>query len=92
MTSRQCLREITPGRIPANHRRSDDRSATTCGNGSGGVITRHGDCTQRPVPEATDTRPLRRILIAIGLVLVALILVGVAIYAGAFIILAPMMQ
>jgi hypothetical protein len=38
------------------------------------------------------TRPLRRILITVGLVLVALILVAVAIYAGAFIILAPMMQ
>ena len=35
---------------------------------------------------------LRRILIAIGLVLAVLILVVVAIYAGAFIILAPMMQ
>jgi hypothetical protein len=40
----------------------------------------------------TDTRPLRRILIAIGLVLAVLILVVVAIYAGAFIILAPMMH
>ncbi|HET6734169.1 hypothetical protein [Mycobacterium sp.] len=43
-------------------------------------------------PEATATRPLRRILIAVGLVLAALILIAVAIYAGAFIILAPMMQ
>jgi hypothetical protein len=42
--------------------------------------------------EPTDARPLRRILIMIGLVLAVLILVGVAIYAGAFIILAPMMQ
>jgi hypothetical protein len=42
--------------------------------------------------EATDTRPLRRILIAIGLVLAVLILVIVAVYAGAFIMLAPMMQ
>ena len=41
---------------------------------------------------AGDTRLLRRILIAIGLVLAVLILVVVAIYAGAFIILAPMMQ
>jgi hypothetical protein len=48
--------------------------------------------SQSQAPEATDTRPLRRILIAIGLVLVVLILVGVAIYAGAFIMLAPMMQ
>jgi hypothetical protein len=44
------------------------------------------------VDDATDSRPLRRILIAIGLVLVVLIAVGVAIYAGAFMILAPMMQ
>ena len=41
--------------------------------------------------EATATRPLRRILIVVGLVFAALILVVVAIYAGAFIILAPMM-
>jgi hypothetical protein len=39
-----------------------------------------------------DTRPLRRILIMVGLVLGVLILIAVAIYAGAFIILAPMMQ
>jgi hypothetical protein len=44
------------------------------------------------VQEADDTRPLRRMLIAVGLVLVALILIAVAIYAGAFIMLAPMMQ
>jgi hypothetical protein len=42
--------------------------------------------------EPSDTRPLRRILIAVGLVLAVLILIVVAIYAGAFIILAPMMQ
>jgi hypothetical protein len=42
--------------------------------------------------EPTDTGPLRRILVAIGLVLVVLVLIVVAIYAGAFIILAPMMQ
>ena len=42
--------------------------------------------------EPTDARPLRRILVTLGLVLVVLILIGVAIYAGAFIILAPMMQ
>lgn len=47
---------------------------------------------QGRVDDATATRPLRRILITVGLVLVVLILVGVAIYAGAFIILAPMMQ
>jgi hypothetical protein len=39
-----------------------------------------------------DTRLLRRILIALALVLAVLILVVVAIYAGAFIMLAPMMQ
>lgn len=38
------------------------------------------------------TRRLRRILVAAGLVLVGLVLAVVAIYAGAFIILAPMMQ
>jgi hypothetical protein len=48
--------------------------------------------SQRQRQEATDTRPLRRVLIAIGLVLAAVILVVVAIYAGAFIMLAPMMQ
>ena len=42
--------------------------------------------------EPVDTRLLRRILVTVGLVLVALILAGVAIYAVAFIILAPMMQ
>jgi hypothetical protein len=42
--------------------------------------------------EAETTRPLRRILVAAGLILAALILVAVAIYAVAFIILAPMMQ
>jgi hypothetical protein len=41
--------------------------------------------------EPTDPRPLRRLLVMVGLVLVGLILIIVAIYAGAFIILAPMM-
>lgn len=41
---------------------------------------------------STDTGPLRRIIIVAGLVLVAIILIAVAIYAGAFIMLAPMMQ
>jgi hypothetical protein len=40
----------------------------------------------------TADGPLRRIAILAGLVLVVLILVAVAIYAGAFMILAPMMQ
>jgi hypothetical protein len=47
---------------------------------------------QSHIEDATATRPLRRILIILGLVLAVLMLVGVAIYAGAFIILAPMMQ
>jgi hypothetical protein len=41
--------------------------------------------------DTADTRLLRRIIIAVGLVLAVLILVAVAIYAAAFIILAPMM-
>ena len=47
---------------------------------------------QSQVDAETDTRSLRRILIITGLVLAVLILMGVAIYAGAFLILAPMMQ
>jgi hypothetical protein len=39
-----------------------------------------------------DTRLARRILITVGLVLATLILVGVAVYAAAFLMLAPMMQ
>jgi hypothetical protein len=42
------------------------------------------------VDDATDSRPLRRILIAVATDVQ--IAVGVAIYAGAFMILAPMMQ
>ena len=42
--------------------------------------------------ESDGTRGLRRIIVTAGLVLVGLILIVVAIYAGAFIILAPMMQ
>lgn len=38
------------------------------------------------------TRPWRRIIVTAGLILVGLILILVAIYAGAFLILAPMMQ
>jgi hypothetical protein len=38
-----------------------------------------------------DTRLLRRIIFAAGLVLAVLILVAVAVYAAAFIMLAPMM-
>ena len=47
---------------------------------------------QNRVDAETGTRSLRRMLIITGLVLAVLILVGVAIYAGAFVILAPMMQ
>jgi hypothetical protein len=42
--------------------------------------------------EPGSARPLRRIIVTAGLVLVGLILMVVAIYAGAFLILAPMMQ
>jgi hypothetical protein len=42
--------------------------------------------------EQAERSRLRRVLIIVGLVLAALILVVVAIYAGAFIMLAPMMQ
>jgi hypothetical protein len=38
------------------------------------------------------TRRLRRIIVTAGMVLVVLILILVAIYAGAFLMLAPMMQ
>jgi len=51
---------------------------------------------QRPTrtghSEPTGTRRLHRVLVTVGLVLAVLILVVVAIYAGAFLILAPMMQ
>ena len=39
-----------------------------------------------------NAKPLRRILVIIAAVLATVILLGVAIYAGAFLILAPMMQ
>jgi hypothetical protein len=39
-----------------------------------------------------NSGPLRRILIAAGLAVVATILVAVAVYALAFLVLAPMMQ
>jgi hypothetical protein len=42
--------------------------------------------------DSGGTRRLRRIIVTAGMVLVGLILIVVAIYAGAFIILAPMMQ
>ncbi|MGZ5394207.1 MAG: hypothetical protein ACXWEI_01680 [Mycobacterium sp.] len=38
------------------------------------------------------TQSLRRIIVTAGLILVGLILILVAIYAGAFLIVAPMMQ
>ena len=43
-------------------------------------------------PADARKRPLRRVLVIAGIVLAAVILLGVAIYAGAFLILAPMMQ
>ncbi len=39
-----------------------------------------------------NTRPLRRIAVTAGIALAVVILIGVAIYAGAFLMLAPMMQ
>lgn len=42
--------------------------------------------------EQAERARLGRVLVMAGLVLAAVILVVVAIYAGAFIILAPMMQ
>jgi hypothetical protein len=52
---------------------------------------------EEPVPrsrpaETAESWLLRRVLIGVGLVLAVLILAAVAIYAGAFIMLAPMMQ
>lgn len=46
-------------------------------------------------PDDTDSggsRSLRRIIVTAGLVIVGLILILVAIYAGVFLVLAPMMQ
>ena len=40
----------------------------------------------------TGTKPLRRVLVIAGAVLGALVLIAVAIYAVAFLMLAPMMQ
>jgi hypothetical protein len=42
--------------------------------------------------DSDATRSLRRIVVTAGLILVGLILILVAIYTGAFLILAPMMQ
>ncbi len=39
-----------------------------------------------------NTKPLRRILVIAATVLAVLVLIGVAVYAGAFLILAPIMQ
>ena len=46
----------------------------------------------RPDADPGGTRGLRRIVVTAGVVLVGLILISAAIYAGAFLILAPMMQ
>lgn len=46
----------------------------------------------RPDPATARPSRLRRILVIAGIALAALVLIGVAIYAGAFLILAPMMQ
>jgi hypothetical protein len=47
---------------------------------------RHDDADSRV------TRPLRGVIVTAGLILAGLILIAVAVYAGAFLILAPMMQ
>lgn len=39
-----------------------------------------------------NTKPLRRILVIAGMILAVVALLAVAIYAGAFLMLAPMMQ
>jgi hypothetical protein len=41
--------------------------------------------------ETQDTRRLRRVLITVGLVVAVLVLMAAAVYALAFLILAPMM-
>ena len=46
----------------------------------------------RPVSRSDHDRTLRSILIAAGIVLAALILIAVAVYAATFVMLAPMMQ
>jgi hypothetical protein len=48
--------------------------------------------SRRDDPGSDNPRLLRQIAVTAGLVVVGLILVLVAIYAGAFLILAPMMQ
>ncbi|WP_176560948.1 hypothetical protein [Mycobacterium neglectum] len=48
--------------------------------------------SRRGGADSDVARPLRRIIVTAGLILVGLILILVAIYAGAFLILAPMMQ
>ena len=42
--------------------------------------------------QSPDDRTLRRIIATAGMILVAVILAAVAIYAAAFLMLAPMMQ
>jgi hypothetical protein len=51
----------------------------------------HPVARRSPLDGVTDARPLRRILASVGLVLAVVLLVAVAIYATAFIMLAPMM-
>jgi hypothetical protein len=52
----------------------------------------HPVARKSPLDDMTDARPLHRILTTIGLVLAVVLLVALAIYAAAFIMLAPMMQ
>lgn len=56
------------------------------------VMKQMGSHSRLDDAASDGTRPLRRIVVTAGLVVVGLILILVAIYAGAFLILAPMMQ
>ncbi|MGB2922478.1 MAG: hypothetical protein WA944_09645 [Mycobacterium sp.] len=47
---------------------------------------------RRPAETGPRRKPLRGTLVTAGVVLGILVLVAVAIYAGAFLMLAPMMQ
>lgn len=45
-----------------------------------------------PTDDEPQDRPLRRILVIAAIVVGVIVLIGVAIYAGAFLILAPIMH
>lgn len=71
---------------------SQGRRVPTSGAGYSPVMERVESHGRPGDADPGGTRGLRRIIVTAGLVLVGLILIVVAIYAGAFIILAPMMQ